>query len=367
MLWRRMNKGKMSSTSEKESSRAPSQIQTSDAQQNSRLFQIPQELRDMIYTQLFIDTRLCHGILRDTDTPTVQIVPASNALSIQRSCRRARAEIGDSWLGQILFHFMDPGTMLTKLGTLPIPTLSKVRHVRIADIMYSCSDGKHYYYPVQYLKLLPGLRLDTLTIFGCHNTELRDDSEFAYIRLDMLMECSQGWKELRFISKTSALLGFVSRFYIAHQQPRCPQPADWIYLMNNRDGTASQPSVSIYRSTLAGQSGTVGDEVTRVKYEQALPRPGEEDEFTEEKCGGDLMLPDEVTKELMVVVRRGRGVDYQEKLGSPFLDTIMDPRQENPGLTEASIIAKIFEYEPKGPFEIKQDIYKHADDYEWLI
>ncbi|KAI1755825.1 hypothetical protein F4782DRAFT_527181 [Xylaria castorea] len=353
----------------KNQSRAPSQIQTSDAQESSQLFRIPQELRDLIYTQLFTDTRLSHGEKLLGMISSIRVIPAANALSMLRSCRRARAEIGDSWLGQVLFNFEDTQTMMTKLAALPIATLSKIHHVRIRGdtLVLRWPDDVFYYRLVHALKLLPGLRLDTLTVLNLYGGPVN------YGVLNTLIRYSQGWKELRFISQTSSLLGFARGGHnfaasdkMKDNYQRKPQPTDWIRAMNNRDGAASQPSVTIYRSTLARQPCSVSDEATRVQYEQEPPKPGEEETFSTQEHG-DLMSPDERTKELMVVVRRGRGIDYQEKLGSPLLAAIGDIREDCPGMTWAEIKERHVEWQ--SDFDdrcpIKHDIYKHAGDYEW--
>ncbi|KAI1744532.1 hypothetical protein F4680DRAFT_405082 [Xylaria scruposa] len=135
--------------------------------------------------------------------------------------------------------------------------------------------------------------------------------------------------------------------------------------MNNRDGATSQPSVVMYRSNI-----WYGDNCTdaaRVKYEQELPRPGEEDEFSKQ-IYGELMSLDQQYKELRVVVRRGRGIDYQEKPGSRFL-AIDDIRQDCPGMTWAEIKRQYIDSERQygsnyDDFDHeKRDVYEHADDY----
>ncbi|KAI8948039.1 hypothetical protein F4801DRAFT_558463 [Xylaria longipes] len=367
-------KAKKNSKKTKKQSRAPSQSQPSNAQEGSQLFRIPQEVRDLIYAQLFFDTRLSHGRRSVGRISDLRIVSASNSLAMLTSCRRARAEIGDSWLGWVLFSFEDTETMMTKLAALPIATLSKVHHIRVRGetLMLSWPDGDVHYRLVHALKLLPGLQLDTLTVLNLYGGKV------SYDVLNTLIKYGQGWKELRFISHASSLLGFAADDEINDRYWRKPQPADWIRAMNNRDGAASQPSVTIYRSTLAGQSCTVSDEASRVRFEQKPTKPHEEVTFATQEYG-DLMSPGEKTKELMVVVRRGRGIDYQEKPGSPFLTAIGDIRKDCPGMTWLEIKKQHIDFPSDSEDDdsefsdsvfgdrdpIKQDIYKHADDYEW--
>ncbi|KAI0458494.1 hypothetical protein F5B21DRAFT_529006 [Xylaria acuta] len=324
-------KGKKNSKKTKKQSRAPSQVQTRDAQESSRLFRIPQEV------------------------PRSDIHPI-----ILRHQIISWAEIGDSWLGQVLFSFEDTETMTTKLAALPVATLSKIRHIRIRGetLMLSWPDDDVHYLLVLALKLLPGLQLDTLTVLNLYGGLI------SYDVLNTLIRYGQGWKELRFISHASELLGFAREHDISAAGDKLnaryqlkPQPADWIRAMNNRDGAASQPSVTIYRSTLAGQPCTVSDEATRVRFEQKLSRPDEEDAFATQECG-DIMSPGERTKELMVVVRRGRGVDYQEKPGSPFLPTIGDIRRDCPGMTWAEIKKQHVDR----PSDPEDDVFGFSDD-----
>jgi hypothetical protein len=111
-------------------------------QWDSPLFQLPQELRNMIYTQLFLSTRLTHGVTKRRLYRFqywycfVRMVPAQNALAFLRTCRRTKPEIGESWLGEVLFNFEDIRTMLDKIASLSVGTLSKIRHLRFVVIYY---------------------------------------------------------------------------------------------------------------------------------------------------------------------------------------------------------------------------------------
>ncbi|WAO92255.1 Hypothetical protein NCS54_00975700 [Fusarium falciforme] len=101
--------------------------------------------------------------------------------------------------------------------------------------------------------------------------------------------------------------------------------------MNARDGVDTKPSVTIYRSTLCDVPGSVLDHNTRVMFEQDMPDdwidglpPGTEEDEALTKEG-------ERGKETMVVFKRGFGVDYEEKEGSPLLEN--DIRRNAPGMT----------------------------------
>jgi hypothetical protein len=142
-------------------------------QSQSLLFQLPQEIRDHIYYQLFVSTRFSFGRHeRGGAVPGFTVKPAPNGLALLRACRRAQLEIGDSWLRHVLFCFEDPKSMLDKLSPLPTRTLSMLRRMRTSGdrLMLTLPDDpddtKVLYRLVAVLKLLPGLRLDQLTVLG---------------------------------------------------------------------------------------------------------------------------------------------------------------------------------------------------------
>ena len=58
-------------------------------------------------------------------------------------------------------------SILDKISTLQLETLSEIRHVRTRG--HDLNLG-HYNRPLKSLTLLPGLRLDTITVLG-HNKE----------------------------------------------------------------------------------------------------------------------------------------------------------------------------------------------------
>ncbi len=116
-------------------------------------------------------------------------------------------------------------------------------------------------------------------------------------------------------------------------QWRRPQPDHWQSLIEARDGADSNPEVVIYRSTQP-----------RTKYQLVRPSildPSSRVEFRQDPCEGESSVPfvfpadmELATgtgqwKSMMVFVKRGRGVDYQEKGNSPFADP--DIRRDLPG------------------------------------
>ncbi|WYZ44853.1 hypothetical protein EsH8_VIII_000169 [Colletotrichum jinshuiense] len=301
-------------------------------QEDSILFRrVPQEVRNYIFSHLFSSTRLAWGERIVEIFWHARVKPAPNALAILRSCRRAKTEIGDTWIGKVLFSFENCKSMLDKLTTLAPGTISKLRHMRVLGnnlaLVSEEAKGFVYYELHSALKLLPGLRLDTLTVLG---TSIPKTS---YVVLDGLIRDSYGWRELRYISHTSRMLGYAMPFDFTSDDNkywREPQPTYWQHVMEDRDGSLSGPSVVIYRSTVPDSPGSVLNANTRVEFEQ-MPEDGDAEEYFGFPYELELMVEGEENKELMVVVKRGKGVDYEEKEDSPFIDE--DIRRDFPGET----------------------------------
>lgn len=349
-------------------------------QEQSVLFRIPQEMRDSIYSHLLIDTRIWLGRdwVRAENVERVRIVTDPNALSLLRTCRRVKVEVGHSWIGKVLFTFQSPERMMEKLTTIPRSKLSQIRHLRInGETAFLWWNGREenearvYYWLPAFMKFLPGLRLDTLTIMDGSGDLI------TYEGIDALVKYGEGWKQLRCISHSSKILGvkcyrsepgdFLDEYRRKHQ------PADWMSIMTHRDGAETQPSVQVYRSTQPANArpdkvGLVTDERTRLPYAQQAPEPGSE---AAQMYGlvqdADLMSSaEERNKELMVVVTRGKGVDYEVKENSPRLPKdIGDIRDDCPNMTWAQIQKEHIEWVDDTLLPVVADAYRHADDYDW--
>jgi hypothetical protein len=359
-------------------------------QMNSKLMQLPQKIRDEIYANVFCSTRLAFGerALGRIERRRVVSSARGTALALLRTCRRMQDEIGVSWLPQVLFHFEEPDALLNKLAIIPIATRKQIRHVRVSGdpLMISWDDDDIYYRTAQALKLLPGLELDTLTVLGSRGAQV------SYDTLNMLVRYSDGWKELHYVSHTSELLGYkndmpafgMSDSMLDHYL-RQPQPSDWQKALEQRDGQASNPSVVIYRPSVSGTPCAVMHPGTRKLFTQAFTADQDARTFGKVE-DATLMRAGEIGKELLVVVKRGDGVDYAEKEGSPYLP-IGDIRQDSPGMTwkdiKADQDAMMKEYDdydesddddwsdsqtsPWGQLEknVIVDEYSHVDEYTW--
>jgi hypothetical protein len=294
----------------------------------SKLMQLPQEIRDEIYSYVLRSTRVAFGMPAYSCNwrHRVQSAGRGTSLAMLRTCRRMRDEVGISWLSQVMFHFEDPDAMLDKLACLPIGLRKQIRNLRVLGDTVAISDEPDVFYrTAQILKLLPGLELDRLTVLGAKEPEL------CYETLNMLVRHIDGWKELHYISHNSELQGHrygdgSSLFdddYDDDDDPlldlwrRQPQPSDWQNVVERRDGRASHPSVVVCHGGEVFTQSFTGD-LDAKTY-------GNVEDAT-------LMRAEESGYEILVIVKRSAGVDYAEKEGSPYL-AIGDIRKDYPGMT----------------------------------
>lgn len=203
--------------------------------------------------------------------------------------------------------------MLNKLSKLDTNILELIRHVRVSGdpLLVHSEDDDVYYRTAQVLKLLPGLNRHILTVLATRTAQI------SYETLDMLVRYGDGLKELRYISHSSEFLGhnieykddwldfdpFHNRYL--HQ----PQPCNWQHIMENRDGHTSKPSILIYRSKSVATPNAMLHAERRVIYSQTLS-PGQDAASYGKTEDAALMNSGELEKEMMVVVRRGRGIDH---------------------------------------------------------
>ncbi|KAK1850020.1 hypothetical protein CCHR01_07344 [Colletotrichum chrysophilum] len=356
---------------------------------------IPQELRNIIFSHLFASTRLSHGKRYVDRLKRTRIKPAPNALAILRTCRAAYNSIGDTWIGHVLFHFEDPETMLDMLLSAPLGTIPKIRHMRVVGDPLQLavdyprrSDLCVFYQLASVLKLLPDLCLETLTVLGTRSPPI------SYSTLTGLIGVRHGWKELRYISHSSALLGYgpfgamvrepASRLdlSILDRYLRWPQPYTWQTLLDDLDVGAT---IKIYRSTISGKACTVLDTSTRVPISQDARSPGN---FGVQ---GQFMKGEEKRKEIMVIVKMGRAEDHrhseslplgeryirqsdiQEDFGSKSWTHIRKWGLEEPAKSLFRIRARIYdpdaheirEEDNDKPVEVEVDAYNHVDHYVW--
>ncbi|KAL6812590.1 hypothetical protein J3E69DRAFT_359705 [Trichoderma sp. SZMC 28015] len=349
------------------------------AQAESRLMRLPLELRTIIYTFLFSSTRFTSGTRYVRSIPIIShFIPAPHGLALLLSCRQAYIEVGKSWVSQVHFCFEEPKAMLDKLADIPLDTRSMIRHVRVLGGPMSIGYRQEmaFWHTFQLLKLLPGLKLDRLTV--CDIGEART----SYDAVNHLVKYSDGWKELHYKSHASAFIGFVLAYAGEQRFFREPQPGGWQQKLEDRDGPNSGASVTIYRSDIPRPDYLkpyINRAVMWIKFTQALAPDQDIGNYQKVK-DPQLMDRGEMDKEVLVVVKRGRGVDYEEKQGSPYLKVgDGDIRERFPGKTWTEIkaskdVIRFMEsanvvypdtYQSRERHLDVMDSYTHVDDYVW--
>jgi hypothetical protein len=227
-------------------------------------------------------------------------------------------------------------------------------------------DDEVYYRLGAALKLLPGLRLDRLTVLG------PSMGEIAYDTLGGLIKQGNGWRELHFITPNSTMLGFAKReLFMADPYWRKPQPSTWNEILLHRDGAASGAFVTVYQANQCDTSGAVLKPYTRHTFEQKIISPGTLETFgvAEDK---ELLAEG---KELLVVANRGRSADIAEQNGPPY--EFNDIREWAHGMTWAEIRRQCIDFIidedededddffPRMVDPVEVDRYNDVDEYEW--
>ncbi|KAI1300570.1 hypothetical protein F5Y03DRAFT_225317 [Xylaria venustula] len=277
-------------------SRKKVDIKESNAQSNSLFFShLPQEIRDEVYRQVFSNTRL---------TFAASVRPKENSLALLRTCRRIRFEIGNTWLRYVLFNFGNPMDMVSKLGFLPIDIISEIRYIRVYD-HYPIISWRSFYYNSLDLYPISGLQLDRLTVISGGR------SDRSYYWINHLIEFGDGWKELHYIHYTLHMLAFESSW--SSEIHREPQPSHWQQVLEDRDTKLTKPLITIYQSTKPGVFGSATDPDTRVILAQAIRPDQTADNYHRYR---DHKLRDDYrNKEVLIIAKRGIGVDYKQKIG----------------------------------------------------
>jgi hypothetical protein len=317
-------------------------------QEQSPFFRFPQEIRDEIYTQLFSSTRISHGDRALGGSKRCTILTGPNALALTRACGRTRKEIGDRWLGLVLFSFEDLYSMLARLGGLPIATRAKIRHLRVRESLLDVSGAyQHYELDVaRSLDLLPGLQLRTLTVLS-----LAGEGR-SYTNLDFLICSSNGWQELRYISPDPSFLGFAEPI---SEPKRDPQPSTWVRALQGRDGPATHPSVTVHRAKAKGIPCPMLNLASCVTYEQPPVKESAAEQYGR-STDAFLASAAEREKEMMVVAVRGSGVDYQVTPPEGWQPIILPYTGAQPLSADQHSIVQLDDV---------VDAYESIHDYEW--
>jgi hypothetical protein len=281
-------------------------------QKTSRLLKLPRELRDEIWELAFDNTRLTFGLRYTPRYGERYLKPAPHSLALLKVCRQVNIETRDIWIQRVLLNFEDPQTMLNRLAELPDSTLSKIRHLRLIGspmMRYLKGFDDLMYRHENIFQLLPALRLDCLTIFAIASAAPEYDA------ITNLINRGNGWKELRYITRSSRMLGFSPGRSLGSRETgdirRQPQPRFWNKRLLNRDGEGSGSTVQVFRSTEENDCTSVLDperceEFEQNPDEQKLQEFGRVDDEDLTRGAGSR-------KALMVLVRRGPDVDTTQK------------------------------------------------------
>jgi hypothetical protein len=101
----------------------------------------------------------------------------------------------------------------------------------------------------------------------------------CYAVLELLLDNSDGWKELYYITHSSTMLAFSEAFVANSSILRKPQPSRWQRALKARDGVSTKPSVTIYRSTKLRLPGSVLYPETRKIFEQTIDKDQNPEEY----------------------------------------------------------------------------------------
>lgn len=333
------------------------------ARPSHNFLRLPGELRNAIYDYLFSSTRIVTGDCCKSPDNWEPIDRSCYSLSILRTCSAIYRETKDLWIDQVTFVFANTEDMLDRLAPLPPSTISQIRHAcvggRTLPLCSSSTHPGHDYKVTWALKLIPDLRLDTLTVLD------ENEPVDCYATINGLIWYGNGWKELRYITPRSAMLGY--GYYPRDKWPvfgegylRQSQPGGWNKTIKRRDGDTSGASVTIYQSTKPNVPGATLKENTRRIVEQPPFVPGYPGAFLLEE-DRKFLNDGEIGKEILVVVKRGQ----QAKIGEPRQGPCFwnDIRLWSKGDSWASIKEAHNRCEAKySPSDSSDDCERTADD-----
>jgi hypothetical protein len=327
-----------------------------------------------VYDVLFLSTRVTFGT-RFNDGIPKYIMPAAHSLALLRVCRQIFDETKTLWVQRLLFNFESVESLFEKLSSLPSATLSQIRYLRTRQDSWilSFDDVKYYHGLASILKLLPGLRLDTLTVLA----PLESFDGYAnYVALEDLIKYGNGWKELHYASPDSAMLGFVmqaGRRPRAGQYRRQPQPSSWKDSLLSRDGIDSKATVVIYQAAEGKVVGVPFVKNNSRSLSQFVVPPDTLETFGL-KEDPQLMSDGQRERELLVVVKRG-DTDIVELDEGPYAPA--DIRQQTNGMAWPAIKANVNRNDNDSDdnyddddfpqeMEISEaDRYENRDEYVW--
>lgn len=341
------------------------------------LLRLPPELRDHIFKYVFLGTRLTFSRYTGNYVESVPLIPAPHSLALLRTCYQIYGETRELWISYVTFNFHCLESMLDKFFCVSPDTVSRIKFVCVGGKpvrLRSMFGENDLCYTISWaLKFLPELNLDVLTVLGMTS------GAAAYDALQGLIKYGNGWRELHFITPTSGMLGFAQR----GSYRRKPQPSTWTSMLQKREERTSpyengQATVKIYRATKLNSenepSGNVLCPATRELFEQDVEDSAEDCASFGVKKDMTLMAPNEIEKELLVIVKRAGAAGYAKD--SERLECYDDPRDIRfpantliPFHTWPSIRQVFFEWRegirPLVDKWKKTDVYYNVFDFHW--
>jgi hypothetical protein len=181
--------------------------------------------------------------------------------------------------------------------------------------------------------------------------------------MDFFVNYGHGWKELRFITRTSEVFAFKARPdpFGPPLFQRKPQPQAWNEAILRRDGGDSRASVVIHRS-MRLESGSVLKPSTRQRFNQNVTSPSELQRFGR-NADLELLSDSEKRKELLIIVKRGCSADISN-VGMVH-DDGFDPREWSYGLSWAHIRMTCMSSRDRLSQSVEADIYDDPDEYRF--
>ncbi|KAL9052684.1 MAG: hypothetical protein Q9162_005243 [Coniocarpon cinnabarinum] len=167
---------------------------------------LPYELRLDVYTAHYESITLKCIDHKPVDRPKFD--PWSTAkspkLALQQTCRQIHSEVGELWLTLVQFDFLSTRSMLDRLASLSIQRRRLIRKIKIPGqgTTFRVPLLKRISLPVC-LELLPGLRLDVLTV-DCRRVH-GSWSGHLWAKMHPLICKTQGWARLRLLPSTQML------------------------------------------------------------------------------------------------------------------------------------------------------------------
>lgn len=169
-----------------------------------------------------------------------------------------------------------------------------------------------YHELVWALKLLPDLRLDTLTIDASYN------GSRAYNTVDNFVRYGSGSKKLCYISRDSIMLSF-SKATTYQDGTIClqPQPGSWKGILLSLDGIDFQADVTMSQRAEDRVTGAMFGERNGTPLIQVVPFLETLGTFGLE-VDSQIMSESHKEKELLVIVRRGNATDIKDHGKAPY-------------------------------------------------